>query len=84
MKTNKRLKKAILEVIDNQIEANDPPETKETLDRLVSEGHSEKEAKSLIGCIVSSEIFDILKNEEEFNLERYIGALKALPKLPWE
>lgn len=84
MKTNKHLHNAILQIIDNQIEANDPPETKQTMDRLLSEGHSEKEAKRLIGCIISSEIFDILKKEEEFNPERFIGALNALPKLPWE
>ena len=84
MKTNPHLKAAILQVVDNQINANDPPETKQTLDRLLSEGHSEEEAKRLIGCIVSSEIFDILKKQEEFNLERFVSALNRLPKLPWE
>ena len=84
MKTNPRLKAAILQVVDNQINANDPPETKQTLDRLLSEGHSDEDAKKLIGCIVSSEIFDILKEQEEFNLERFVSALNALPKLPWE
>jgi hypothetical protein len=59
MKATPRLKAAILQVVDNQIRANDPPETKQTLDRLLSEGHSKEEAKRLIGCIVSSEIFDI-------------------------
>jgi hypothetical protein len=84
MKANHHLKAAILQVVNNQIKANDPPETKQTLDRLLSEGHSEEEAKRLIGCIVSSEIFDILKKQGEFNLERFVGALNALPKLPWE
>lgn len=42
MKTNQRLNRAILEVTDNQIEANDPLETKQTLDCLLSEGYSEK------------------------------------------
>ncbi|MHC4511443.1 MAG: hypothetical protein ACYTAO_21250 [Planctomycetota bacterium] len=84
MKTNPHLKAAILQVVDNQIKANDPPETKQTLDRLLSEGHCEEEAKRLIGCIVSSEIFDILEKQEEFNLQRFVSALNALPKLPWE
>ena len=84
MKTNPHLKAAILQVVNNQIKANDPPETKQTLDRLLSEGHSEKEAKRLIGCIVSSEIFDVLKNQEEFDRERFVSALNRLPKLPWE
>jgi hypothetical protein len=84
MKTDPHLKATILQVVDNQIRANDPPETKQTLDRLLSEGHSEEEAKRLIGCIVSAEIFDILKKQEEFDLARFVGALNALPKLPWE
>jgi len=36
MDTNPHLKAAILQVVDNQILANDPPETKQTLDRLIS------------------------------------------------
>ena len=84
MKTNPYLKAATLQVINNQIRANDPPETKQTLDRLISEGYSREEAKELIGCVVSSEIFNILKEQEEFNLERFVGALRNLPKLPWE
>lgn len=84
MKTNPHLKAAILHVVDNQIGANEPPKTKQTLDRLLSEGHSQEDAKRLIGCIVSSEIFDILKKREEFDPERYVSALHALPKLPWE
>jgi hypothetical protein len=38
----------------------------------------------LIGCVVVSEIFDILKKGETFNLERFVAALERLPKLPWE
>ena len=80
----KQMRKIFLEIIDNQIRDNNPPETKETLDRLISEGISEKEAKDLIGCVVISEIFDVLKNKEEFNEERYIAALDKLPDQPWE
>ena len=84
METNPRLKAIILEVVDNQLRANDPPETRLTLNRLIEEGHSEKEAKELIACVVSSELFDIMKNEEEFNLQRYVDALHKLPQLPWD
>ena len=76
------MKVAIIEVIDNQLAANDPPETRQTLDRLLSEGHSEKDAKKLIGCVVVAEIFDVLKKGEPFNLERFIQALNALPTIP--
>ena len=84
MRTNPRSKAIILEVVDNQLKANDPPETRSTLDRLLAEGYSEKAAKELIGCVVTSEIFDVTKNKEEFNLKRYVDALNKLPQLPWD
>ena len=60
MEENPHLKSAILEVVDNQLKANDPPETRQTFDRLISEGYSEEEAKKLIGSVVTVEIFDVL------------------------
>ena len=82
MEPNPRLKATILQVVDNQLEGNDPPETKQTYDRLLKEGFPESEAKRLIGCIVSAEIFDILKKKEKFNHERFVKALNKLPELP--
>lgn len=80
----KQMRKVFLEIINNQIRDNKPPETKQTLDRLISEGISEKEAKDMIGCVVISEIFDVLKNKEDFNEQRYIAALNKLPEQSWE
>ena len=82
MEENPHLKSSILEVVDNQLQANDPPETRQTFDRLISEGCSEVEAKTLIGCVVSSEIFDVLKKQEPFKPERFAKTLNELPKLP--
>jgi len=84
MKSNPRLKALILQVVDNQLKNNDPPETKQTYNKLIKEGFSESEAKQLIGCVVVSEIFDVLKKKETFNQERFVKALNKLPKLPWE
>jgi hypothetical protein len=47
-------------------------------------GHSEREAKRLIGCVVSAEIYDVLKKKEPFNLERFVKGLDNLPAMPWE
>ena len=84
MKHNKRLKSAILQVVENQIDLNDPPETKQTLDRLVSEGISEIKAKELIGSVVSAEVFEVLKKGEEFDKNRFVTALNRLPEIPGE
>lgn len=76
------LNQAILEVVDKQIRALTPPATKETFDRLLSEGIKQDEARRLIGCVVVSEIFDILKQGQPYDEDRYVKALKKLPELP--
>jgi hypothetical protein len=82
MKVNENLRNAIFEVIDNQINANDPAETAITLKRLINEGHSEFEAKQLIGQALAVELFDVMKKKVPFNETRYIKNLKNLPKEP--
>jgi len=79
-----RLRKAILEVINAQIRDNDPPETKQNLIRLQEKGFSEDEALKLIGYVVASEVFSVLKENRQYDKEKYIAALNDLPRLPWE
>ena len=78
MKPNLRLKSLILQIVKNQIKNNDPPETKETLVRLLEEGNTRQEAIENIALIVIEEIYDILKNKQEFNRERFVSKLKKL------
>ncbi|HEY7316001.1 MAG TPA: hypothetical protein VIE89_00390 [Candidatus Binatia bacterium] len=82
--SNPHLQAAIIEVVENQLRNNDPPQTNQTFKRLIEAGHSEKEAKRLIACVVSAEIFDVLKKNEPFNLDRFIKCLNKLPTMPWE
>jgi hypothetical protein len=82
MKHNQRLKSAIIEVVETQLELNDPPEIKQTLDRLIAEGFSENEAKELIGNVVVMEVFEVLKAGQPFDIKRYAAALARLPELP--
>lgn len=42
---NLRLKKLILEVVNNQLKDNNPPETKDAYDKLLTAGYSVSEAK---------------------------------------
>jgi hypothetical protein len=79
---NEYLKGAILEVVENQLKSLNPPETKETFERLLGMGYSETDAKEMIGVVVSSEIFDIMKKEEPFNKDRFVKALNKLPENP--
>jgi len=82
VESNQRLKSAIIQVVDNQIEANDPPETNQTLARLIAEGFSESAAKELLGTVVLAEVFTVLSKGEAFDLDRYVVALNRLPQPP--
>lgn len=71
METNLRLRENILEVVDNQLKANDPPCTKNTYDKLLAAGYSRSEAKDKIGAVVLTAIYDILKEGQAFDEEKY-------------
>lgn len=79
---NPRLKATILEAVSNQLRANDPPETKQTFDRLVSEGYSVEDAKIYIAQALCVEIWDALHNKNPYNRERYVKNLESLPEEP--
>jgi len=75
---------AMLEVVENQVKAGDPPETRITLKRLQDSGIERKEAIRLIACVVADEIFNLLNYGEDFNEKRYVENLKRLPQMPWQ
>jgi hypothetical protein len=71
----------LIEVIENQLEDGSPLKVKETLMRLMMTGTPREEAVAMMACAVSIEIFDVMKNEVEFNLKRYAENLDRLPDL---
>lgn len=75
---------AIVQVVENQIADNNPPETKEALERLMENGETRENAMRYIASVLSIEIFGALKHQEPYNNERYLKNLKALPVLPGE
>ncbi len=74
----------IVQVVENQINGNKPPETKETLERLMKNGETRENAMRYIASVLSIEIFGALKHQEPYNNKRYLKNLKALPNLPDE
>lgn len=78
--SNNRAKEAILDVVENQLRDNNPPETRETYERLTASGYSDEDTRILIGQVVLHEIFNISKSCKEFNRERFIARLAKLPE----
>jgi len=81
---NPALSTAILEIVDNQLAAGLPIETRQTYDRLVGDGYTSEESRRLIGCVVVSEIIQVAQRHEPYDEGRFVAALYRLPKLPWE
>ena len=75
------LRTTILEIVDNQIRNHDPPEALATYERLIGQGHSDEEARRLIGCVIASEMVGIVNESREYDHHRYLAALEALPRL---
>ena len=82
--TNPELGRAVLEVVENQIRDNEPPETRQTVARIVGEGYTEDEARRLISCAVTVEIWHIIRHREPFNRARFLWNLAHLPREPWD
>jgi len=74
----------VIEAVENQIRDNDPPETRITLDRLMSLGESRNNAMRYIGAVMAQEMFEILRSKKPYNEDRYIANLKNLPELPFD
>jgi len=83
LKVNENLRDAIFEVIANQVDANDPPETL-TMERLMNDGFSEFQAKQIVGQAVVVEVIDAIQNKKPYNETRYLKNLRNLPKDPEE
>lgn len=82
--SNPRLRASFLEVVDNQLKANDPPETRQTLDRLIAQGISREDAKIYIAQAVCLEVFNVLKHNKPSDQTRYTRNLQRLPEEPTE
>ena len=84
MKTNEKIRAHILEIVGNQLEENNPPETQITYDRLISEGFNDIQVRQLIAQCVAVEIFEVMKYGKPYDINRYIKNLKKLPQEPFE
>ena len=71
-------------VPDNQLRDGDPPETRETLERLLGLGIERAEARRLIACVIVAELFAMMKAGQVFDRVRFVARLKALPEMPWD
>jgi hypothetical protein len=82
METNINTRAQIFEIIHNQMEQNNPPETNVTYNKLINMGLSQFETKQLIGQCIAVELSEIINTGKPFDANRFIRNLSNLPNEP--
>ncbi len=67
-----------MEVVENQIRDGDPPETRQTLERLLAAGYSRTQAVEMIGSALVEEIWAIMHEKKPFDRARFTALLEQL------
>lgn len=76
------LKQQFSEIVQRQLADNDPPFVRTTLDRLIQLGFAEEMATQMIAACAAQEMYAVILDNADFNLERYQKMLDQLPDLP--
>ena len=69
---------AFLDTVMNQIATGDPPETKATLERLMSEGYSKSQALQAIAAALRVEMNRMLSDSTPFDNAKYAALLAKI------
>lgn len=72
----------LIQAIENQIEADDPPAARATLNKLTLVGYEREEILRLMALVLAREVESILHEDRPFDRDWYEQALRALPELP--
>lgn len=75
---NKNLKKTLLGIVDNQLKSNDPVCTGWAFEQLKNAGYSAREAKEKLSSVVLTEIYDVMRNNQPFDEQRFEKAMMEL------
>lgn len=72
----------LIEAIENQLAADDPPTTRAVLNRLTLVGYPREEVLQLMARVLAAEIHDLTREQRGFDRDTYEAALRRLPELP--
>jgi hypothetical protein len=75
---NPELQAVIFELVDNQVQGSNPPETRQTFKRLQAVGYTKLEAKEMIAAALLEEISTMQKEQKPFNQKRFAAQLAKL------
>ncbi|WP_312930030.1 hypothetical protein [Stutzerimonas nitrititolerans] len=72
----------LIQAIENQLEAGDPPAAQATLNKLTLVGYEREESIKLMALALAREIRQMLDEDRPFDAEGYETLLRGLPELP--
>jgi hypothetical protein len=78
-----RLHISMHEIVANQLWMDDPPETWQTVQRLVPLGYERHEILHMLGSVVSGEAWHTVHHKQPYDPARFRAGLAALPD-SWE
>jgi hypothetical protein len=65
------LDEVIMEGVKEQIAIDNPPEVRETYDRLITDGHPEEGGFKMLAYVLSTEMPEMLKQSRVFDRQLY-------------
>jgi hypothetical protein len=74
----------LIQAIENQIEADEPPAAKATFNKLTLVGYEREDILEMMAHVLAFEIAAMLDQDRPFDSQWYETALRALPELPPE
>ena len=72
----------LLEAIENQLQAQQPPFVQSVMNKLTLVGHTRDEIVRMMAQVLAWQINDMLEADHAFDLLAYERALRVLPQLP--
>jgi hypothetical protein len=80
---NPRLHLMMHQIVANQLWDDTPPEVWATAKRLMGLGYKRHDIFHMVGSLVTEDVWYILRQDQQFDPNRYIAGLEALPEA-WE
>ena len=72
----------LLQAIENQLEAQQPPAVQAVLNKLTLVGHTREDIVQMMAQVLAWQISAMLEADQPFDMAAYEYALRRLPQLP--
>ena len=76
--SDRTVRDAVMDTVLNQIDTGDPPEARQTYDRLIDGGASNSQALQLMAAVLRVEMNEMLSKSVPFDNARYGAGLAKL------